>query len=49
VDSLEALFCVDGPRGSVTQPAYRDGGHDFTCDGLSLDEKRALIDYLRAR
>ncbi|MBM4377660.1 MAG: hypothetical protein FJ095_21515, partial [Deltaproteobacteria bacterium] len=49
VDSLEALFCVDGPRGSVTEPAYRDGGHAFTCDDLSLDEKRALIDYLRAR
>jgi len=49
VDSLESLFCLDGPRGSVTELAYRDGGHAMTCDGLSDAEKHALIDYLRAR
>lgn len=49
VDSLESLFCVDGPRGKIDELAYRDSGHDMTCDGLSETEKRALIDYLRAR
>lgn len=49
VDSLDALFCLDGPRGTITEPAYGDGGHAFTCDGLSPDEKRALIAYLLAR
>lgn len=49
VGSLEELFCVDGPRGSVTEPAYRDAGHDFTCEGLSSSEKASLIAYLRAR
>ncbi|HUS67704.1 MAG TPA: hypothetical protein VMZ28_24380 [Kofleriaceae bacterium] len=47
VSSLEGLFCMDGPRGTVTEPAYGDGGHDMTCD-LPPAEKRALIAYLLA-
>jgi hypothetical protein len=49
VDSLEDLFCVSGPRGSNAEPAYGDGGHLFTCDGLTNADKTALIAYLRAR
>ena len=49
VSTLEELFCVNGPRGAVTEPAYRDGGHAFTCDGLTPSEKQSLIAYLRAR
>jgi hypothetical protein len=45
--SLDALFCVDGERGAVTEPAYGDGGHMMTCD-LQPGEKRALIAYLLA-
>ncbi len=49
VDSLESLFCLDGPRGSIQELGYRDGGHDMTCEGLSESEKHALIAYLRGR
>lgn len=49
VDTLEDLFCVNGPRGTITELAYGDGGHDYTCDGLSPEDKTALIAYLRAR
>lgn len=45
VASLDELFCVDGARGDVTEPAYGDGGHEMTCD-LPASEKRSLIAYL---
>ena len=49
VESLEDLFCVGGhERPTVTELAYGDGGHRFTCDGLSDDDKRALIAFLRS-
>ncbi len=48
VDSLEDLFCMNGPRGKILEPSYRDTGHDFTCSGLLPDEKTALIAYLSA-
>jgi hypothetical protein len=48
VDSLERLFCLDGVRPSRTDEPFGDQGHASTCDGLSDDEKRALIAYLRA-
>lgn len=48
VDSLEALFCVDAVRPTITESPYSDRGHMFTCDGLSDDEKTALIAYLRS-
>ncbi len=48
VDSLESLFCLT-PRGSITEPAYGDGGHRYTCDGLDEEQKRDLIAYLRSR
>ena len=47
VPSLEALLCVDGPRGSVTEPAYGDGGHTYGCE-LSRDDKLALVAFLRS-
>lgn len=49
LDSLEALFCLDGPRAASQPEPYGNAGHAFTCDGLSAEEKRALIAYLRAR
>ncbi|MCC7540837.1 MAG: c-type cytochrome [Deltaproteobacteria bacterium] len=49
VESLEDLFCLDGhERPTITEPAYGDGGHRFTCDGLSDDDKHALIAFLRS-
>jgi mono/diheme cytochrome c family protein len=48
VDSLEDLFCLNGPRGTITEEAFGDAGHDFTCAGLDEGEKKALIAYLRA-
>ena len=34
--------------GRVTEQPFGDGGHAYTCDGLTEDEKRALIALLRA-
>ncbi len=48
VDSLEALFCLGGPRPTITKSPYSDRGHLFTCDGLSDIEKAALIAFLRS-
>lgn len=48
VDTLEDLFCSSGPRGSITEEAYGDAGHDMTCDGLDDGDKQALIAFLRA-
>lgn len=48
VDTLGDLFCTSRPRGDVTALAYGNGGHAMTCDGLSPDEKTALIAYLMA-
>jgi hypothetical protein len=48
VDSLEELFCVERERPTITESPYSDRGHMFTCDGLSSDDKAALIAYLRS-
>ena len=45
LDSLDQLFCLNGPRPGVDQPPYGDGGHEMTC-ALDPAEKRALIAYL---
>jgi hypothetical protein len=45
VGSLDDLLCMNGPRGSVTMPAYGDGGHAFGCD-LPAADKQALIAFL---
>lgn len=47
VDSLGDLLCLNGPRGTITTPAYGDGGHLYGCD-LAPSEKSALIAYLLA-
>lgn len=47
VDTLDALFCRT-PRGSISEPVYGDGGHNFTCDGLDDAQKEDLIAYLLA-
>ncbi len=46
VDNLEAIFCLDGPRGTVVEPPYGDGGHLMTCE-LEEATKRALVAFLR--
>ncbi|MBK8253633.1 MAG: hypothetical protein IPK82_13320 [Polyangiaceae bacterium] len=45
VDSVEALLCKNGPRGTITEPALGDGGHTYGCD-LDDSSKDALIAYL---
>lgn len=48
VDTLEALFCMDVDRPTITESPYSDRGHRFTCDGLSTGDKEALIAFLLA-
>jgi hypothetical protein len=48
IDSLEDLFCMEGPRPTITESPFSDRGHMFTCDGLEDAEKTALIAYLRS-
>lgn len=45
--SLDELFCLT-QRPPVGQEPLRSDGHDFTCTGLSEDEKHALEAYLLA-
>jgi hypothetical protein len=45
VDSLDDLLCLNGPRGTITELAYGDGGHTFGCE-LPAADRRALIAYL---
>lgn len=47
VEDLEALFCLT-PRPVVTTLAQTAGGHDMTCEGLTVPQKQQLIDYLRS-
>jgi hypothetical protein len=46
LSSLEQLFCL-APR-PTRAPPMSSSGHMQTCEGLTPDEKHALIDYLRA-
>jgi len=48
IDSLEDLFCFDGPRPTATQSPWSDQGHAFTCEGLDDRRKTALIAFLRS-
>ncbi|MCA9774980.1 MAG: hypothetical protein KC466_21350, partial [Myxococcales bacterium] len=48
VDSLEDLFCRNGPRPTIADGPFSDRGHRFTCDGLTDGEKDALVAYLEA-
>ena len=47
VESLEQLFCLS-PRPMVTTVAQTAGGHLQTCESLTVNEKQALIGYLRS-
>lgn len=47
VGSLESLLCLGGARGTITEPAYGDGGHTYGC-ALSEAERRDLVAYLLA-
>ena len=47
LSSLEQLFCLGGPRPAGTEP-NSTAGHTSTCEGLTDDEKGALLAYLRA-
>ena len=46
LSSLEQLFCL-APR-PTQAPPMSTAGHRQTCDGLDVDEKRALIAYLES-
>jgi hypothetical protein len=45
--TLEQLFCMGGARPAGTEP-LGTAGHTYTCDGLTDDEKGALLAFLRA-
>ena len=49
LSTLEELFCLAGPRGPTLAKPFGNQGHDFTCEALTPEEKRALIAYLEAR
>ena len=46
VESLESLFCLNGPRIDTT-PIFADVGHTFGCD-LSERDRIDLIEFLRS-
>jgi len=48
LSSLDQLFCRGSGRPPVGVAPERTDGHMFTCDGLSDDEKQALIAYMLA-
>lgn len=48
LSTLEQLFCLGGGRPPTGTEPLRTDGHDFTCNGLTDDEKRALVAYLLA-
>lgn len=48
VHGLEELFCLS-PRATDGGLGQSSAGHAMTCDGLTDDEKRTLIAWLRAR
>jgi len=47
VAGLDELFCLS-PRDPTTIIAQTSKGHAMTCEGLSVDEKQALIRYLNS-
>ncbi len=48
LNSLEELFCVNGPRPSSKGHALGTQGHTMTCQGLTLQEKQDLIQFLKS-
>ncbi len=47
LDSLEQLLCLE-PRPAADTPPFAARGHEFGCDELTVEERRRLIDFLRA-
>lgn len=47
IPSLEALFCLEGMRGDITEPAFGNSGHLYGCE-LEESERRSLISFLRS-
>lgn len=47
IPSLEALFCLEGTRGDITEPAFGNAGHLYGCE-LQESERRSLIAFLRS-
>ncbi|MBL8958030.1 MAG: c-type cytochrome [Myxococcaceae bacterium] len=47
LQGLDALFCLTPRRGPLPD-GRGDQGHTMTCEGLSDDEKRQLISYLKS-
>ncbi len=48
LSTLDQVFCLGDGRPAVGVEPLRTDGHDFTCTGLSDDDKHALIAYLLA-
>ena len=48
LSSLAQLFCLEGPRPGGHEPPLGTQGHDFTCGGLTLEEKQALMAYVES-
>lgn len=49
LNSLEEVFCLNGPRPASKGNAMGTQGHRMTCDKLSTAEKQALIHFLKAQ
>lgn len=47
VPTIEALLCLDGPRGGVLLPPFGDQGHTYGCV-LPREDKAALAAFLRS-
>lgn len=47
LDSLEQLLCLV-PRPASEAAPFANTGHTFGCDTLSVDERRALLSFLRS-
>lgn len=46
VRSLTDLFCFDSDRPTIEEQPFSDTGHRYTCDGLTRDEKKDLMEFL---
>lgn len=48
VDSLEDLLCLTRMRPTRTDEPHGDQGHLYGCQDLSVDDKKALVAFLRS-
>lgn len=48
VDSLEDLLCLNKRRPTRMDEPHGDQGHMYGCDGVSPDDKKALVAFLKS-